>query len=468
MNPKHTAISPLMAKLSAYIAETTARPLPPNVAEKAKAHLLDTVAAMVSGSTLPPGLAGIAYIRQRGGTPEAQVITTNLVTTASNAAFANGMLAHADETDNSHKTSRSHIGCSVMPAGLAVAERVGASGESLLRAVVLGYDVGSRALFALSPLKFHQAGHCTHSFAGVFGATASAAAIAGLSAEQVGWALSYAAQQAAGITSWRRATEHIEKAFVFAGMPARNAVEAVTMVAAGFTGVNDVFTGAQNFFITFGQEPNPDLLVEGLGERHEILETTIKKWTVGSPAQSVLDAVQILMKEHAAEPQTISKIAIRMAPVELDTVDNRAMPDISLQHLVSLLLIDGDLTFDSSHDDKRMHDPAVLALKEKITLVPDPTRERRRAHVTITMRNGQEFSHQAGPVHGSPENPMSGEDVTRKALSLLTPVLGQARARALIDALWAIEKIGDVRELRPHLGSVQAGQEQGVGRRLAL
>ena len=222
MNSKHTRISPIMAKLSAYIAETNTRPLPQHVAVKAKAHLLDTIAAMVSGSTLPPGRCGIAYVGTMGGTPEAQVITTDLVTTASNAAFANGMLAHADETDDSHKMSRSHIGCGAIPAALAMAEREGASGDALLRAVVLGYDVGARVLFALSPLKFHQAGHCTHSFAGVFGATAAAAAIAGLSAEQVGWALSYAAQQAAGITSWRRATEHVEKAFVFAGMPARH------------------------------------------------------------------------------------------------------------------------------------------------------------------------------------------------------------------------------------------------------
>ncbi len=102
MNPKHTQVSPIMAKLSAYIAETMTRPLPQNVAEKAKAHLLDMVAAMVSGSVLPPGRAGIAYVRKQGGTPEALVVTTDLVTTASNAAFANGMLAHADETDDSH------------------------------------------------------------------------------------------------------------------------------------------------------------------------------------------------------------------------------------------------------------------------------------------------------------------------------------------------------------------------------
>jgi 2-methylcitrate dehydratase PrpD len=451
MNPQHTRISPIMARLSAYIAAAVTTPLPAHVVEKTKAHLLDTIAACVSGSRLDPGLRGIEYIRQKGGTTEAQVITADFVTTASNAAFANAMLAHADETDDSHKKSRSHIGCSAIPAALAIGEREGAGGAALVRAIALGYDVGSRVLFALSPLKFHQAGHCTHSFAGVFGATAAAAALARLSPEQVGWALSYAAQQAAGITSWRRAVDHVEKAFVFAGMPARNAVEAVVMVAAGFTGVNDVFTGAQNFFITFGHDPNPELLVDGLGERYEILETTIKKWTVGSPVQSVLDAVSILMAQHGIDHRDVAEISVRMAPVEIDTVDNRAMPDISIQHLVSLLLIDGDLTFDSSHDEKRMHDPVVVALKQKITLVPDPSREPRRAHVTIKTGDGKSLSHQAGPVHGSPENPMTQEDVDRKALGLLTPVLGRTRAQELIDVIWNIEALDNVCALRKQL-----------------
>ena len=453
MNPQHTQISPVMAKLSGYIAGAMAMPLPRNVVEKTKAHLLDTIAACVSGSRLDPGQKGIEYARQKGGAPEAQVITTDFVTTASNAAFANAMLAHADETDDFHKKSRSHIGCSAIPVALAMGEREGANGEAVIRAIALGYDVGSRVLFALSPLKFHQAGHCTHSFAGVFGATAAASALAGLSPAQAGWALSYAAQQAAGITSWRRAVDHVEKAFVFAGMPARNAVEATAMVAAGFTGVNDVFSGAQNFFITFGQDPDPALLVDGFGERYEILETTIKKWTVGSPVQSVLDAVSILIKQNTIGYRDVAEIVVRMAPVEIDTVDNRAMPDISIQHLVSLLLIDGDLTFDSSHDAERMQDSTVIALKQKITLVPDPSREPRRAHVTIMIDGGRSFSHQAGPVHGSPENPMTREDVDRKAFGLLAPVLGKANAQQLIDVLWNIDALENIRDLRKHLRS---------------
>jgi 2-methylcitrate dehydratase PrpD len=421
------------------------------VVEKAKAHILDTVAAMVSGSALKAGISGITYARQKGGAPEALVITTDFMTHASNAAFANGMLAHADETDDSHMASRSHIGCSVVPAALAVAEREGAGGELFLRSVVLGYDIGSRVLLALNPLKFHQAGHCTHSFAGVFGATAAVAAICGFSSEQAGWALSYAAQQAAGITSWRRAIEHVEKAFVFAGMPARNAVEAGAMVAVGFTGVNDVFSGHQNFFITFGQEANPDLLADGLGERYEITETTIKKWTVGSPAQSVLDGVQTLIERHQIDHEEITKISIQMAPIEIDTVDDRAMPDISLQHLVSLLLLDHELTFESSHNVARMQDQTVLALKRKISLVPDVTRERRRAFVTIHLRNGSAFSHKAGPVRGSPANPMSQNEIVDKAKGLLIPILDEAKGCQLIDSICSLEKVGNVRELRPLL-----------------
>jgi 2-methylcitrate dehydratase PrpD len=292
----------------------------------------------------------------------------------------------------------------------------------------------------------------------VFGSAAAASALARLTTEQARWALSYAAQQAAGITSWRRAAEHVEKAFVFAAMPARNGVMSAEMVAAGFTGVNDVFTGAQNFFLTFGAEPKPELLVEALGERFEIANTTIKKWSVGSPAQSVLDGVAILMNEHRLDHKTIATISIRMAPLELDTVDNRAMPDISLQHLVSVLLIDGDLTFASSHDEERMHDPAVAAFKRKLTLVPDPQIERQRAQVTITTADGRTLTHRATAVHGTPENPMNQADVTHKALGLMAPMLGEARAHELIDAIWDIEKLADVRDLRPLLGRAATSQ----------
>lgn len=453
MNTRHAEISPLMSELSTYIAGALRGPLPPHVVAKAKAHVLDTIAAIVSGAALPAGERAIAYMRKQGGTNEALVLTTDIVTTAANAAFVNGMSAHADETDDSHKVSRSHLGCSIVPAALAMAEKQRAGGDALLRAIILGYDIGARVLLALHPLKFHQSGHCTHAFAGVFGSAAAAGALAGFSAEEIRWTLSYAAQQAAGMTSWRRALEHVEKAFVFAGMPARNGINAAEMVANGFSGVNDVFTGAQNFFLSFAAEPRPQELVEGLGQRFEILNTTIKKWSVGSPVQSVLDATQIVLQRHFITPEMIAGVEVNMAPIEIDTVDNRAMPDISLQHLVAVMLNDGTLNFESSHASGRMHDPAVVALKQKIALTADSEVERQRALVTIVTQDGSRLAHRATAVRGTPDNPMDDAEITAKALDLMLPDRGETAAREIIDAIWHIETFSDVRQLRPLLAA---------------
>src|SRR5205085_7799890 len=117
-------------------------------------HILDTLAAMVSGTELKPGRLAVGYAETQGSTPEASVVGTRLRASAVNAALANGMLAHADETDDSHAPSRTHPGCAVMPAALAVAERNQVPGLAFLRAVVLGYDVAARLNYALGPDAF--------------------------------------------------------------------------------------------------------------------------------------------------------------------------------------------------------------------------------------------------------------------------------------------------------------------------
>src|SRR5258708_14873712 len=108
-----------MKTLSAYIASALRRPLPPAVLEKTKHHLLDTLAAMVSGSRLPPGKKAISFAKTLGGTKEASVVGSRIVTAAPNAALANGMLGHADETDDSHSPSQTHPGCAVVTSAFA-------------------------------------------------------------------------------------------------------------------------------------------------------------------------------------------------------------------------------------------------------------------------------------------------------------------------------------------------------------
>ena len=200
---------------------------------KTKMHVLDTVAAMVSGSRLRAGLAAARYVDGLGGKPQATVVGTGLLTSTVNAALANGMAAHGDETDDSHLKARFHPGCGIVPAALATAELAGRSGNDLLRAVALGYDIGARSIYALGFGELYTERHSTHSLATTFGATAAAAAMLRLDPTQVRHAFSFAAQQASGVPYWERDREHVEKAFDFGGMGARNGVTAATMVATG-------------------------------------------------------------------------------------------------------------------------------------------------------------------------------------------------------------------------------------------
>ena len=289
-------ISDVMERLSRYIAQAGTRKLPPAVLERTKHHVLDTIAAMLSGSRLLPGRKAIAYVKTLGGTKEACVVGSRFVTTAINAALANGMSAHADETDDSHAPSVMHPGCGIVSAALAMAEREARGGEALLRAVALGYDVATRLTMSLNAFKFREDGLSTHSYGPTFGAAAAAGSLAGLNETQSRYLLSYAAQQASGISCWMRDEEHIEKAFDFGGMTARNGVTAATMVAQGFTGVDDVFSGERNFFVAHGRPANPEEMVRGLGEDYEILRTNIKRWSVGSPIQAPLDSLLVLIK----------------------------------------------------------------------------------------------------------------------------------------------------------------------------
>jgi 2-methylcitrate dehydratase PrpD len=450
-----TNISPVTAALADYVAGGLDRALPAAVAEKTKHHALDTLAAMLSGSRLKPGRLAAAYVERLGGRAEATVAGTPIVTATVNAALANGMMAHADETDDSHLGGRFHPGCGIVPAALAIAEAAGRSGADLLRAIALGYDVGARVTPALGYGRPDTTRHSTHSLAPAFGATAAAAALLRLDARQVRHAFAFAVQQASGVPFWQRDEEHVEKAFDFGGMGARNGVAAATMVAAGFTAVDDPFAGEHNLFTAFAQTARPELLADGLGERYEILNASIKKWCVGSPIQAALDSLVTLMVQHRLKAADVRRLVARIPDDRLHMVDNRAMPDICLQHLLALTLVDGGLTFASSHDYARMSDPAVLALRRRIEAAPSAELTRavpaRQAIIEIDTAAGTHLVHRTRAVRGTPENPMERTDIAAKAHDLIEPVIGPARAAALVDSVWTLERLESVRALPPLL-----------------
>ncbi|HXJ00221.1 MAG TPA: MmgE/PrpD family protein [Micropepsaceae bacterium] len=451
------ASSPEMNALSAYMSAAGARALPADVVENAKHHLLDTLASMISGSELAPGQAAQRYIRAysgRGGT--ATIAGTTLTASPVDAALANGLMAQADETDDSHNASRSHPGCSVVPAALAAGEEFGIDGTRFLRAVTLGYDVGTRVVMAMSGAAFsYESSLATHSIAGTFGASAAASCVAGLDARQMRWALDYAAQQSSGIAAWQRDTDHIEKSFVFAGMPARNGVTSALVVRAGWNGVDDIFSGADNFFRAYAPKAQPERLVEKLGERYEIVQTDIKKWTVGSPIQGPLDAIEAIRAKRSFDADQVQHITVRLAPSVAQVVDNRDIPDICLQHMVAVMLLDKTVSLQAAHDKARMQDANALRQRAKVTLVRDEDLAKllpvRVAIVEIELTDGTRLSERVEAVRGTPRNPMSRAEVIEKARNLTAPILGRAKSERLIETVYAIETATDIRSLRPLL-----------------
>jgi 2-methylcitrate dehydratase PrpD len=451
-----SAISPAMQTLSAYMGAAAGRALPPDVAEHAKHHVLDTMAAMISGSELAPGQAAQRYIRAYDSKGTATVAASDFTASPVDAALANGLMAQADETDDSHNASRSHPGCSVVPAALAAGEEFGIDGARFLRAVTLGYDVGTRVVMAMSGAAFsYESNLATHSIAGTFGASAAASCAAGLNARQMRWALDYAAQQSSGIVAWQRDTDHIEKSFVFAGMPARNGVTAALVVRAGWNGVDDIFSGAGNYFSAYAPKADPKSLGDRLGERYEIVQTDIKKWTVGSPIQGPLDAVEAIRAKHAFVADDVRRVTVRLAPSVAEVVDNRDIPDICLQHMVAVMLLDKTVSLQAAHDKARMKDPAALRQRAKVTLVADETLTKllpvRVAIVEMEFADGTKISERVDAVRGTPRNPMSRAEIVEKARNLMAPVLGRAKSDRLIETVYGIESVKDVRTFRPLL-----------------
>ncbi len=449
-------VSPIMTRLSTFMSAAAATPLPPEVVEKTKHMILDTIAAMISGSELPPGRFAINFARAYKGDRVATVAGSNVLCGPIEAALANGMLAHSDETDDTHPPSQSHPGCGTVSAALAAGERFNIDGRRFLRAVTLGYDIGPRVTATLGRLEYMFDSHrSTHSISGTFAAAAAAGCAANLNAQQMRWLLSYTAQQASGLAAWQRDSEHIEKAFDFGGMPARNGVTSALLVQAGGTAVGDIFSGADNFFDAFMPKNDPSMVIDKLGERYEVMRTNIKKWTVGAPIQAPLDALESLIKKNRFQLDQVKQIVVRVATNEAKIVNNREIPDICMQHLIAVMLVDKTVSFKSAHEIARMKDSAILQQRAKVQLIGTEELERRMptrvGEVEVTLTDGKSFTERVEAVRGTSENPMTREEVIAKARDLITPVMGAAVTARLIEKVFDIENVKSVLELRPLL-----------------
>lgn len=441
------------ARLARYMVAARDQALPDAVLKECKHRILDTFGAMVSGLRMNPGIMAVKYVRGLGGEQQASIIGSDFSTTAVNAALANAMSAHADETDDFEPVTKAHPGCSAVSAALAVAEKEGRSGEAFIRAVALGYDLGCRLLMVLGPDLVRGTHRGAEGTASTFGALGAAASLAQLDEAGMRFAISYSAQQVSGLWSWVKDKDHIEKAFDFAGMGARNGVTAVGVVQAGLTGVDDVLDGTHNLFIALSTDPKPEAMLEGLGSRFYVSETAIKTFSVGYPIQSPLDALLTLRKQYGLTPSNVRSILVKLPTDAMGIVGESAMPDVNCQHLVAVALVKGALSFADSHDAALMHDPIILEQRAKVTLTADEAlmdpAAPRGAIVEVVLADGKKVDHFTKFPPGTKENPLSTEAVSAKARDLMAPVLGTEKTEKLVDRINSLERMDDIRALRP-------------------
>ncbi|MGR3822529.1 MAG: MmgE/PrpD family protein [Salipiger marinus] len=412
------------------------REIPEEVGLKTRLHILDTLAAIVSGSALEAGRAGQSYVRGLGGPGVATVLGSGDRVPLIEAALANGMAAHADESDDSHETSQTHPGCGVVPAALAVAEATGASGDAFIRAVSLGYEMSIRFGEAMAPgLSFARSSLSCHAYGPLFGAGFAAGSLMEFDETQFLILLNYLAQEASGLTTWRLDRAHTLKSYVFAGMPASNAVKVAALVRSGFTGSGDVLDpGNRNFFDAMPSGMAPEALQRGLGQVFRILETDIKKYSVGFPIAAPISALEEIIARHAPDPEEIRQIRIRYDPDWYKVIgDENGMPDLNLRYCMAVTLLDGGLSFAASHDEARMQEDAVQRLGQRLDFLPsEPGQDRFEARIEIETAQATHTARQGLHVAGRKENPMRPDQIEAKAAELFAMVLSADEARQLV------------------------------------
>ncbi|MDD1449673.1 MmgE/PrpD family protein [Sphingomonas sp. H160509] len=327
----------VMPAITRYIADSPAAPVPAPIRELAQLHILDTLASTVACRELEASRLGRQYAAAQGG-GRIPILGSTDRASLIDAVFASAMTAHAAEINDFIPSAFVQPGPAIVSAALLLGQQRGSNGRRLVNAVIAGYELAGRIPKTISTANLSRAGLANHGIGPVFGTAAAAASLIGLDADKVAHCLSYCAQQASGSWQWMLDVRHIEKAFVFAGMGARNGLQAALMVEAGFTGVPDCLDiegGWLRSSAFAGGEADRAYLIEHLGRRFELTESAFKRYPSGGPTQPAVEALLDLRRQ--LNPNEVERIVIAM-PGRWQAFRDANMPALNLPYLASLII----------------------------------------------------------------------------------------------------------------------------------
>lgn len=443
---------PVMPMLKAYITDAANHTVPEPVRERARLHVLDTLASIIACHTLEAARLGRTYAVAMGGHGDSPILGSSHTAPPVDAVFASAMTGHAAEINDFIPSAYVQPGPAIISAALETARSQRRSGREFISAVIVGYEIAGRLPKAIGTRNLFQAGLANHGVAPTFGTAAACAPLLGLDREQVGHMIAYCAQQASGAWQWLLDVRHVEKAFVFAGMGARNGMQAAHMARLGFTGVPDSFDHEQAWFrwrAFQGPGRNHIALIEGLNQHWELQLAAMKRYPVGGPTQPAVRA--LLDLRRTLQPDQVQAIRVAM-PGEASTFERANMPALNIPYLAAIIMLDGKLDFVAAQSLERFQsDKAAAAFARRITVVRDKAQESgegesrtESARVTITLTDGRQSERFVPYVPGFPTHPLKKAEAEEKARELVAPVLGKASANQLITLCDALDSAPSV------------------------
>jgi 2-methylcitrate dehydratase PrpD len=420
----------------------------------ARRHLLDTLGVMIAGA--PGDVATkaetmLAAVRaENGNIPVPGRAKRHDVL---DAAFLGGTAAHGIELDDGYRVGSAHCGCTVIPAALGVGYERGASGAQIIEAVVAGYEVAICLARACAP-DLRQRGFHPTSVVGPLGVAVAVAKLRGLTAQQIANALGIAASASAGLFAFVNGGADIKR--LHAGHASREGIQAALLAQLGTQGPPNVVEARDGFMqaFAFGRSDRARPIALPPDAEFGITDCYIKPYACCRHIQPAVEALYGLLNDEKIKTDEIKHVDVetyRIAAEHAHTGwDDYASAQLSFPYLMGVAARFRSIKVKHFSEETR-RDPAFGEFAKRLTITAPPEIDGlypklRPARVTVTTGKGK-FVRQADEALGSRIVPLDDAGLEAKFIELVEPVLGEARAKALVKQLWDIEALGDIRPL---------------------
>jgi len=440
------------AKIAKFVVDTAYEKLPSKAVETAKLAVRDCLGVALAGSKEEDAKICAAIARQESAKEESTVIGQGFKSSALQAAFANGTAAHAMDFDHSF-TLMGQPTAPIIPATFALGESLGANGRQLIEAYAAGFEVTGKLAHALRDSR-HGGWHAPSTL-GSFGAAAACAKLLGLSAAQVEMALGIAASMASGVVcNFGTMTKPLH-----VGLGARNGVLAAKLAQSGFTANAKAIEAAVGFFDMFHDAtPIRNEALEELGQSYALVSDgiRIKPYPCGGLTHQAIDAVLDYRAKQGITAETVESIDVDVmehtyARIAFKIPQNGIQGKFCMGYLLARAIIDGKVSL-HAFTDSAVRDQNILKLAEKVNMRLDNNLKAsnpgsRPCRVTVRLKNGQTFSREVQHAKGSPEVPMTAEEIGAKFTDCARQTLNESSTQRVLDYLDQLETLKDIRPL---------------------